>query len=66
MDLGLRDRAVLVTGGSSNIGAATAIAFGREGARVTLAYKSNKEAAEKAAAQVEQEGGTRPHGAVRP
>ncbi|SCE82410.1 SDR family NAD(P)-dependent oxidoreductase [Micromonospora carbonacea] len=58
MDLGLRDRAVLVTGGSSNIGAATAIAFGREGARVTLTYKSNKEAAEKVAAQVEQEGGT--------
>jgi NAD(P)-dependent dehydrogenase (short-subunit alcohol dehydrogenase family) len=58
MDLGLRDRAVLVTGGSSNIGAATAVAFGREGARVTLTYKSNKEAAEKVAAQVEQEGGT--------
>ncbi|WFE56495.1 SDR family NAD(P)-dependent oxidoreductase [Micromonospora sp. WMMD712] len=58
MDLGLRDRAVLVTGGSSNIGAATAIAFGREGARVTLTYKSNKEAAEKVAAQVEREGGT--------
>lgn len=58
MDLGLRDRAVLVTGGSSNIGAATAIAFGREGARVTLTYKSNKDAAEKVAAQVEQEGGS--------
>jgi 3-oxoacyl-[acyl-carrier protein] reductase len=57
MDLGLRSRAVLVTGGSSNIGAATAVAFGREGARVSLTYKSDKEAAEKVAAQVEQAGG---------
>jgi 3-oxoacyl-[acyl-carrier protein] reductase len=57
VDLGLRDRAVLVTGGSSNIGAATAISFGREGARVSLTYKANKEAAEQVAAQVEREGG---------
>ncbi|OLF12769.1 hypothetical protein BLA60_05710 [Actinophytocola xinjiangensis] len=57
MELGLRGRAVLVTGGSSNIGAATAVAFGREGARVSLTYKNNKEAAEKIAAQVEQAGG---------
>lgn len=57
MDLGLRNRVVLVTGGSSNIGAATARAFGREGARVALTYKSNREAAEKVAADITQEGG---------
>lgn len=57
MDLGLQNRAVLVTGGSSNIGAATAVAFGRERARVTLTYKTNKEAAEKVATDVEHAGG---------
>jgi 3-oxoacyl-[acyl-carrier protein] reductase len=58
MDLGLKDAAVLITGGSSNIGAATAVAFGREGARVALTYKSRKEAAEEVAAEVEKAGGT--------
>ncbi|GLZ42025.1 SDR family NAD(P)-dependent oxidoreductase [Actinokineospora sp. NBRC 105648] len=57
MDFGLSDRAVLVTGGSSNIGAATAVAFGREGARVALTYKNNRDAADKVAARVEQAGG---------
>ncbi|HEV7650723.1 MAG TPA: SDR family NAD(P)-dependent oxidoreductase [Actinophytocola sp.] len=57
MELGLRDRAVLVTGGSSNIGAATAVAFGREGARVSLTYRTDRRAAEKVAAEVEQAGG---------
>jgi 3-oxoacyl-[acyl-carrier protein] reductase len=57
MDLGLHNRAVLVTGGSSNIGAATAVAFGREGARVSLTYKNNRDAAEKVAADVAQAGG---------
>ncbi|MFI2710617.1 SDR family NAD(P)-dependent oxidoreductase [Micromonospora sp. NPDC018662] len=57
MDLGLRDRAVLVTGGSSNIGAATAVAFGREGARVALTYASRRDAAEKVAEQVRRAGG---------
>jgi 3-oxoacyl-[acyl-carrier protein] reductase len=57
VDLGLRDRTVLVTGGSSNIGAATAEAFGREGARVSLTYRTGRQAAEKVAAAVEQAGG---------
>jgi 3-oxoacyl-[acyl-carrier protein] reductase len=57
MDLGLRDRAVLVTGGSSNIGAATAVGVGPGGARGTQTKKSNKAAAEKVAADVEQAGG---------
>lgn len=57
MDLGLNGRAVLVTGGSSNIGAATAVSFGREGARVALTYRSRREAAEKVAEEIEQAGG---------
>lgn len=57
MDLGLRDRAVLVTGATANIGAATAIAFGREGARVALTYRNNKDAALKVGAKIEEAGG---------
>jgi NAD(P)-dependent dehydrogenase (short-subunit alcohol dehydrogenase family) len=58
MDCGLKDRAVLITGATANIGAATAIAFGREGARVALTYHCNKAAAENVARAVEDAGGT--------
>jgi 3-oxoacyl-[acyl-carrier protein] reductase len=51
MDLGLTDRAILVTGGSGGIGAATVRALAAEGARVAIHYHSNAEAAEALAAE---------------
>lgn len=57
MKLHLRGRVVLVTGASSGIGKATAIAFGHEGARVALTYLTRRDAAERTAADVEAAGG---------
>lgn len=52
MELGLEGRAVLVTGASGGIGAATARALAAEGARVGVHYHSNAAAAEALAAQI--------------
>src|SRR5438067_12800092 len=57
MDFGLHDRTVLVTGASSGIGRATAVAFGREGARVAVTYCQNEEGANETAASVREAGG---------
>jgi NAD(P)-dependent dehydrogenase (short-subunit alcohol dehydrogenase family) len=57
MDTQLLGRAVLVTGGSSGIGRAAAIAYGREGARVALTYRSDLDAAKRIAAEVDAAGG---------
>ena len=57
MDTGLKDKVVFVTGGSSGIGRATAVAFGREGARVALSYRNDPAAAEETAGMVGGAGG---------
>jgi len=58
MDLGLDSRVVLVTGASSGIGRATAIAFGSEGARVAVGYHANETGARSTVAAIEAAGGT--------
>jgi NAD(P)-dependent dehydrogenase (short-subunit alcohol dehydrogenase family) len=57
MELGLKGQTVLVTGSSSGIGRAAAIAFGAEGARVAVTYHGNRQGAEETADQVRAAGG---------
>jgi short-subunit dehydrogenase len=56
MPRALRDRVVVITGASSGIGAATAVACGREGMRVALAAR-RKERLERVAGDVRAAGG---------
>ncbi|MEZ7132393.1 SDR family NAD(P)-dependent oxidoreductase [Nonomuraea sp. AD125B] len=48
---------VLITGGSSGIGAATALAYARTGARVTLTYNTGPDRAAEVVKRIEAEGG---------
>ncbi|MDT0549847.1 MULTISPECIES: SDR family oxidoreductase [Streptomyces] len=57
MDLGLEGRTVLVTGATGGIGRATARAFAEQGARVAVAYRHQREAAEAFAAELAGEAG---------
>ncbi len=57
MDLQLKDSTVLVTGSSAGIGKATAIAFGREGARVAVTYYKDRQGAEDTQRQILDAGG---------
>src|ERR1700722_14360140 len=57
MDTGLKQRVVLVTGAASGIVRAIAVAFGREGSRVALTYKTNRRQCEETVKQVESVGG---------
>lgn len=53
----LKDKVVLVTGASSGIGAAAALAFGRHGARVAVHYNRRELAARGLAARIQAGGG---------
>src|SRR6266571_2611329 len=59
MDLGLRGKTALVTGGSRGIGRAVAAVLAREGARVAICARS-KTALESAAREIERVAGTAP------
>jgi 3-oxoacyl-[acyl-carrier protein] reductase len=54
----LTDRAALVTGASSGIGAATAEVLSERGARVALGYHRNRKGAEDTVARIRAAGGT--------
>lgn len=53
MDTGLAGKAVLVTGGAGGIGTAVVRAFGAEGARVAIHYRSSHDAAQALATEVD-------------
>jgi NAD(P)-dependent dehydrogenase (short-subunit alcohol dehydrogenase family) len=57
MDLGLRDKVVVITGGAGGIGRATAKAFAREGARIGL-VDLDEAGLEEALAELEAAGGS--------
>src|SRR6202142_1799530 len=51
--MGLQNRVALVTGGSRGIGKGIALRLARDGARVAIAYRSNKSAAQLALRQMQ-------------
>ncbi|MCL2112216.1 MAG: 3-oxoacyl-[acyl-carrier-protein] reductase [Clostridiales bacterium] len=56
MDLSLKGKRVVVTGGSRGIGRAIALAFAHEGAEVCITYKGNEEAAAETVKQLQEAG----------
>jgi 3-oxoacyl-[acyl-carrier protein] reductase len=57
VDLGLRGRRALVTGGSRGVGRATALLLARSGAEVGIGYRSRRGEAEEVVACIESGGG---------
>lgn len=57
MELGLKDRVAIVTGGSRGIGAASARALGAHGASVVVNYLSRNDKAEEVASHINAGGG---------
>src|SRR5512146_2038268 len=53
----LKGQTALITGASSGIGRATAVAMAREGARVAVNYFKNQTGAEETAEEIRQAGG---------
>src|SRR5690606_24558566 len=53
----LKGKAVLVTGGSTGIGAAAARAFARQGSRVVIQYNASEEAATALVEEIRADGG---------
>jgi 3-oxoacyl-[acyl-carrier protein] reductase len=52
----LKDKVVFITGASTGIGAAAALAFAREGSRLLIHYNASRDAAEKVAASARAAG----------
>jgi NAD(P)-dependent dehydrogenase (short-subunit alcohol dehydrogenase family) len=50
----LKDKIVVITGSSSGIGKTTAIRFAKEGAKVVINYRVNKEGGEEALREVKK------------
>lgn len=53
-----KDKIAIVTGGGRDIGKSVSLQLAREGAKVVINYRSNREEAEKTLAEIEAEGGT--------
>src|SRR5260370_3461814 len=54
--MSLSDRVALVTGGSRGIGRGLAVKLARDGARIAIAYRSNKAAAQQTLRQLQASG----------
>jgi 3-oxoacyl-[acyl-carrier protein] reductase len=57
MELGLKGRVAMITGGTRGIGRAVAMAFAREGAHVAITYNSDRGRAERVAEELRSPGG---------
>ena len=52
----LKNKVVVITGSSSGIGQNTAIAFAKEGSKLVVNYKTNKNGAEETLRQIKKTG----------